>query len=1042
MVLACAVSMSVSWAAQVTIYPSQDNTLFQSGDALSCGAGSHLITGRTDGASLRRALMQFDLTVGDNIPAGSTITGASLSITVNRERDNTARVTSLHRLTQSWGEAGSDCDGAEGQGAPAEPGDATWAFRFFNTDAWPMGGSFDPNVSASVSIDSNGVYTWTGAGLVADVQDMLDTPAGNFGWIVIGEEGVDKTARRFFSRENGQLSRSPALVVDFDPPIGAEACCTIEGFCTLEDPAACAGTVLPGVTSCTPNQCPQPQGACCTDLGTCTVIGQADCVNQGDTFQGEGTPCDPNPCSGAGLEKFVDPLPIPPVATPTSGTVGGAATYDLAVTEFQQQLHRDLPPTTVWGYGGGYPGPTIVASSGEPVTVNWINDLRDFNTGLLRASHYLTVDTCPHGPDAWGDAPRIVTHMHGAHVPARYDGYPEAAYEPGVSDTYVYPNNQLPGTLWYHDHSLGITRLNVYMGMAAFYLLTDPFEQSLNLPSGEFEIGLAIQDRSINLDGTWSYPTTIRQNFFGDTILVNGKVWPFLEVKQGKYRFRLLGGSNSRTYRLSLSNDAPFLIIGNDLGMLGSPVSVTEIVVAPGERYDAVMDFEPYPAGTEIILENSAPIKFPNTANPTEGVIPEILKFVVIDAPGVTDPVPSVLRPFEPIPESEAVNTRALTLDRDATGCGGGEWLINGLHWDDITELPDLGSTEIWEWVNDTDIMHPMHMHLVAFQILDRFALDVDGNPTGPPIPPEPYETGWKDTAKAPARTLTRVISRFEDYLGKYAYHCHILEHEDHEMMRQFRTVTANCNTNGVCDPEEDCVGCPADCPSLSGAVCGNNLCEAGNGEDCVSCPQDCAGKQNGAMANQYCCGDGDGTNPVDCSDTRCSTGGNHCRTSIRPDACCGDLMCEGTEDTISCNVDCAPDADSDGFFEYADCDETNPEAGAIPGAVEGLIGQDLGAGSYQMIWDSLAFSAGSGTTYDVFSGLLSDLRIDGGLQGGACLSDDQTGNVLIDPTPDPAPGSGRYFLVRGQNLCPGGTGTFGDANRDTTHDLSVASCN
>ena len=1036
-------SSSAALAAQETIYPSRDNTLYQSNETASCGTGSHLISGRTDGASLRRAVLAFD--VAGIVPAGSTITGASLKIVVNRVRDNQARTMSFHRLTEDWGEAGSNCNGAEGQGAPAEIGDATWLYRFFNTATWTnLGGTFNPTASATLLVPSgNGTYIWTdttpGDGLVADVQSMLDNPANNFGWILIGAEGINKTARRFFSSENGQLSRTPALVVDFNPPVGNVACCTTEGFCTLEDPGTCAGTVLPGVTTCTPNPCPQPQGACCSTLGNCQVLGQADCVNQGDAFQGELTTCEPNPCSGAGLAKFVDPLPIPAVAVPITGAPGGAATYEIAMTEFQQQLHRDLPPTTVWGYGGSYPGPTIVASSGEPVTVNWINDLRDA-TGALRTTHYLPVDTCPHGPDAWGDAPRAVVHMHGAHVPARYDGYPEAAYEPGLSETYVYPNNQLPGTLWYHDHSLGITRLNVYMGLAGYYLLTDPYEQALNLPNGEFEIGLAIQDRLFNPDGTWSYPATVKQNFFGDTILVNGKVWPFLNVKQGKYRFRLLEGSNSRTYRLSLSNGAAFHVIGTELGMLGAPIPVTELTFGPGERYDVIVDFSPYPAGTEIILTNSAPIKFPNTAAPDEGVLPDIMKFIVTAEPGHTAPVSPVLRPVEIIPESEAVATRSLTLERDTAGCGGGEWLINGLHWDDITEIPNLGTTEIWEWVNDTDIMHPMHMHLVSFQILDRFALDANGQPTGDPIQPEPYEIGWKDTAMAHARTVTRVIAHFDDYIGKYAYHCHILEHEDHEMMRQFRTITGDCNADGICDPGEDCVGCPDDCAALSGAACGNGLCEAGNGEDCVSCPQDCAGRQNGSVSSQFCCGAGGGTNPVDCSDLRCGTGGAHCRTTVRPPACCGDQMCEGSETLLACGVDCSPDGDADGAFDYADCNDADPGARAIPVPVTGLSVQILG-GPIRFVWETQSFSAGAGTVYDIYSGFTSDLPADGGLQSGACLSDDLQATTLEDPTALPPVGEALYFVIRGQNACPGGTGTFGDANRDATHAASGASC-
>jgi spore coat protein A len=1029
-----------AWAAQVTINPIQDNTIYSNDGAVSCGAGAHLITGRTDGGVLRRALFQFD--VAGTVTPGSVITGVSLQIVVNRVRDSQARTVFLNRLTESWGEAGSNCDGNEGEGAAADTNDTTWVYRFFNSSSWStLGGTFNPTASTSMSMpSSNGTYTWTGGNLVADVQDMLDNSANNLGWIVISEEGVNKTARRFYSRNEAQVSRRPVLIIDFTPPSGSEACCTLEGFCSLEDPAACTGTVLPGVTTCIPNQCIQPQGACCSALGGCQEIGQADCFTQGDTFQGELTVCTPNPCSGSGLAKFVDALPIPALATPTTGTIGGAATYDLAVTEFQQQLHRDLPPTTVWGYGGSFPGPTIVAARNEPVVVNWSNDLRD-GTGALRTSHYLTVDTCPHGPDAWGDSPRIVAHLHGAHVPARYDGYPEAAYPPGFSDTYIYPNNQLPGTLWYHDHSLGITRLNVYMGMAGFYLLTDPYEQGLNLPSGEFEIGLAIQDRVINPDGTWSYPTTVKQNFFGDTILVNGMVWPFLNVKQGKYRFRLLEGSNSRTYTLALSNGAPFQVIGTELGLVEHPVTITELTFGPGERYDVIIDFASYAAGTEIILENSAPIKFPNSTNVTEGVIPDIMKFIVTADPGHTIPLPATLRPYEIIPEAQSVATRTLTLARDAAGCGGGEWLINGKHWDDITEIPDLGNTEIWEWYNDTDIMHPMHMHLVGFQILDRFNLDPNGVPTGPPIPPEPHEVGWKDTALAHARTVTRVIATFEDYVGKYAYHCHILEHEDHEMMRQFRTVTSNCNSNGTCDPGEDCIGCAADCAALSGAACGNGLCEAGNGEDCVSCPQDCNGKQNGNLANQFCCGDGDGTNPVDCNDLRCSTGGFFCRASTRPPACCGDLMCEGSETVTTCVTDCSADGDLDGFFDYADCDDAEPLAGAVPDEVTEITIQDLGGGSYRFLWDSLGYQAGSGTVYDVYSGFATDLNADGGLQSGSCLVEDVAASELIDPTPTPAPGEIRYFLLRGKNLCPGGPGTFGDANRDSTHSSSPDSC-
>ena len=201
-----------AFAAQETMNPILDNTIYQDDTTVSCGIGSHLISGRTDTGSLRRALMQFD--VAGTVATGSTITGVTLSITVNRVRDNAARDMSLHRITQSWGEGGSNCDGNEGMGVPAQTGDATWSHRIWNTDLWTpsAGGTFNGTASATASIpDSNGTYSWTGGGLVADVQGMLDNPGPNYGWIVIGEEGIDKTARRFYSTNEGQAARRPVL---------------------------------------------------------------------------------------------------------------------------------------------------------------------------------------------------------------------------------------------------------------------------------------------------------------------------------------------------------------------------------------------------------------------------------------------------------------------------------------------------------------------------------------------------------------------------------------------------------------------------------------------------------------------------------------------------------------------------------------------------------------------------------------------------------------------------------------------------------------
>jgi spore coat protein A len=339
------------------------------------------------------------------------------------------------------------------------------------------------------------------------------------------------------------------------------------------------------------------------------------------------------------------------------------------------------------------------------------------------------------------------------------------------------------------------------MGLAGFYLIRDPFEQGLGLPSGQNEIGLAIQDRSFNPDGTLKYPAMWEDHFFGDVMLVNGKVWPYLNVRQGKYRFRLLDGCTSRALTLSLSNGATFHQIGTDLGLLASPVPLTALTLGPGERADVVVDFAPYAAGTEIILTNSAPAPFPGS--PGVGVIPNVMKFVVTSQGGQTGALPGVLRPVVPIPETEAAASRELTLRTIPGPCGAGiTWAINDLMFDDITERPRLGTTEIWSFINRSGVTHPMHMHLVQFQILDRQPFTIVGGvvtPSGPRVPPPAGEAGWKDTARADPSQILRVIARFEDFTGTYPYHCHILEHEDNEMMRQFATTCyANCDASTV----------------------------------------------------------------------------------------------------------------------------------------------------------------------------------------------------------------------------------------------------
>jgi len=842
---------AANFSSSVAVVAGHDATLYEPSGGVANGAGSYLFTGITDDGFLRRALVWFD--VASAIPAGATITGATVTLTLSRTRTNDLTVE-LHRETAAWGEGTSDAPLEEGMGTVATEGDATWTYSFYPTVSWSSpGGDFAALPSATLVVGhQNGAYSWTGAGLAADVQAWLDgTP--NDGWIVIAQTDALRETKRFNSRENSDAATRPVLTVTFTTPTSNGACCATSGVCSIvvSPGTACTGAYQGNGSTCSPNPCPPPSGACCfaDASATCTTVTDASCVTSGGTFRGAGTACSAGLCPVV-LTPFVDPLPRPKVASPTTGVPGGAAGYTLSLVERSQKLHRDLPSTRVWGFddgsggGGTYPGPTIEAYRDAPVTVTWLNDLRDAS-GALRTAHLLPVDTCLQG--ATTGPPRTVIHLHGGHVAAASDGYPEATIVPGQSVAFDYPNWQQAATLWYHDHAMGVTRLNVYLGLAGFYLLRDAVESGLGLPSGDHEIPLAIQDRTFRPDGSLAYPATWDEHVFGDTILVNGAVWPFLDVDRGKYRLRLLNGSGSRTYRLQLSMTcAPMHVIGSDTGLLAAPVPVSSLLLTPGERADVVVDFEGCVAGTEVLLENDAPAPFPGT--PGVGVVPHVMKFVVGPASGPTAPLPATLRPVAPLDPAGAAAARDFVLDKlSGDPCTGSVFRINGLGWDAVTEHPVLGTTEIWRFVNATGSVHPMHMHLVAFQVLDRQPITVSGGSwvaAGAAVAPAPVEAGWKDTVAVGAHEAVRVIARFEDFVGLFPYHCHILEHEDHEMMRQFETTTV-CGDGARGIPAEECDdgntlagdGCSGTCtaessdlPSATEASgCG---CGAGGGVD------------------------------------------------------------------------------------------------------------------------------------------------------------------------------------------------------------------
>jgi spore coat protein A len=487
------------------------------------------------------------------------------------------------------------------------------------------------------------------------------------------------------------------------------------------------------------------------------------------------------------LAKFADPLPIPVTAQPNEHRASPANPavkvpyYKLGMRPFEMNVHRDLKPTRMWGFGSQSPGPTLDVRSGQEILVEWSNELPD--------KHFLPIDHNLSGAGKDQPEVRTVVHLHGGKAPPDSDGYPEDWITPGKSVVYHYPNKQDAAMLWYHDHAMGINRLNIYAGLFGVYLIRDSVEDSLNLPAGNYEIPLALCDRSLTPESQLFYPVSDKVNapwvpeVFGDLTLVNGKLFPYLEVAARKYRFRVLNASNGRFYHLLFEKGASFYQIGTDQGLLPAPISLKALMIAPGERVDLVVDFSEH-RGEEMILKSDAFT---------------IMQFRVAGGKVEdTSSLPARLRPVAKIPESEAVKTRLLSLDEYQNRAGEPLlMLLNGTYWHQpITEKPVLDTTEIWTLINPTDDSHPIHLHLVRFQILDRRRFNAalymstrELRFTGDAVPPEASEAGWKDTVRAQPGMVTRIIMHFEGYVGRYVWHCHILEHEDNEMMRAYEVI-------------------------------------------------------------------------------------------------------------------------------------------------------------------------------------------------------------------------------------------------------------
>lgn len=533
------------------------------------------------------------------------------------------------------------------------------------------------------------------------------------------------------------------------------------------------------------------------------VLGAEKAWSGGPTQQAFRTP--------ATLDRYADPLPIPKRILPHT-TSRGIAEYRVRMTEFKQQLHSQLPPARLWGYEGQYPGPIFEAQRGEPIEVLWENH--------LPTTHIFAIDPHIHGAMPPAPQVRTVPHLHGSRSRSESDGLPEKWFISGQSALYQYPNSQPATTLWYHDHAMGITRLNVYAGLSGFFFLRDEVERRMGLPSGDHEIPLLLQDRTIDDQGQLVYAPTHEDavplppgvwgpEFLGELPVVNGRIFPYLDVEPTQYRLRVLNGSNSRFVNLFFNRsksptDIPSLIpfhqIGTDGGFLPKPAAISKLLLGPAERADLIIDFSEF-QGSTVTLTNDAAAPYPGwtSLHSDRPALNEFMQFRVVlpvSAKERSFSLPSAA-PFSRLEEEQSIATRDFILSERMDDQGHSLGVrINGKGYDDpVTETVAIGSLEKWRFINTTDDAHPMHLHLVQFQILHRQGFNIPAMQSGKlelvgkPRMPADNEAGWKDTAVVNPGDVLTILVRFEGYTGRYVFHCHMLEHEDNDMMRPYEVV-------------------------------------------------------------------------------------------------------------------------------------------------------------------------------------------------------------------------------------------------------------
>jgi FtsP/CotA-like multicopper oxidase with cupredoxin domain len=576
----------------------------------------------------------------------------------------------------------------------------------------------------------------------------------------------------------------------------------------------------------------------------------------------------------APLAPFVDAVPRPSrlIAAEHDGRL------TVRIHAGRHKFHRDLPASSIWGFEGLIPGPTIEAERGQPVTVEWRNELEGpFPVCDTVAPEATDPDGVPVQcvPGLSGGEPdrhsagltgNTVVHLHGALTPASYDGWAENIFAPGQTAVFHYPMDQRAAMLWYHDHVMGITKFDVYAGLAGLWIVRDERERGLGLPEEPpFEVPLLIQDRNFDTDeqgrltGRLVHKTDPEvMEAFPPFTVVNGKVWPVLDVQPATYRFRVLNGSNARTYRLVLVHEGERALdrvaqVGTDHGLLRAPVAVPPdgLVLASAERADLLVDFSDLDVGSELTLLNTARAPFDGATFPAvdaekaadlEGLLPypEVMRVRVVPGTASRRSIPHELATDYDTPPADALSIaprrmialverevddgpNMLTLRElgDASDDDAGQLVTIrdgeqttryrsvAAHFEDTTTFfPMLGRYEVWQLVNLTGDTHPIHLHLDPFQILSRRPIryeipedgigdrDLTAVITLERDPEDKLdhtiddnERGLKDTIRVNPNEIVEIAVRFTTYSGRYMYHCHILEHEDRDMMRPIVTM-------------------------------------------------------------------------------------------------------------------------------------------------------------------------------------------------------------------------------------------------------------